>query len=260
MKYNGEYLDLHCGGVDNAFPHHTNEIAQSESYLGHPWCRQWFHVHHLNTDDGKMSKSKGEFLTVSLLEEKGYDPLAYRFFCLQSHYRKALVFSWENLDNAAQAYQKLIKRIAALNPGGGPVDEAVLAEYRARFIQRVGNDLNTALGVTCLYDALKADTSDATRLAILDSFDQVLSLSLQDKAAEERQKAESRMVIDAGSMDTFVIKNANGRATEEIIALFHRRDDAKKAKDFQTADAIRAELNGMGVRFKDIPGGVELLD
>ena len=75
MKYNGEYLDLHCGGIDNAFPHHTNEIAQSESYLGHPWCRQWFHVHHLNTNSGKMSKSSGEFLTVSLLEEKGYDPL-----------------------------------------------------------------------------------------------------------------------------------------------------------------------------------------
>ena len=77
MKYNGEYLDLHCGGVDNAFPHHTNEIAQSESYLGHAWCPQWFHVHHLNTSTGKMSKSKGEFLTVSLLEEKGYDPLIY---------------------------------------------------------------------------------------------------------------------------------------------------------------------------------------
>ena len=118
LKYNGEYLDLHCGGVDNAFPHHTNEIAQSESYLGHPWCTHWFHVHHLNTNHGKMSKSKGEFLTVSLLEEKGYDPLAYRYFCLQSHYRKALVFSWENLDNAAAAYSKLIGRIAALKPGG----------------------------------------------------------------------------------------------------------------------------------------------
>ena len=93
MKYNGEYLDLHCGGIDNAFPHHTNEIAQSEAYLGHKWCNYWFHVLHLNTNTGKMSKSKGEFLTVSLLEEKGYRPLAYRYFCLQSHYRKALVLS-----------------------------------------------------------------------------------------------------------------------------------------------------------------------
>ena len=94
LKHNGEYLDLHCGGIDNAFPHHTNEIAQSESFIGHHWCKQWFHVAHLNTNDGKMSKSKGEFLTVSLLEEKGYDPIAYPYFCLQSHNRTALVFTW----------------------------------------------------------------------------------------------------------------------------------------------------------------------
>ena len=159
MKYNGEYLDLHCGGIDNAFPHHTNEIAQSESYLGHPWCRQWFHVHHLNTNSGKMSKSTGEFLTVSLLEEKGYDPLVYRFFCLQSHYRKGLVFSWENLDNAKAAFDKLIARIAALDPADGAVDEAVLVEYKEKFLQQMGNDLNTSMAVTLLYDALKAKAS-----------------------------------------------------------------------------------------------------
>ena len=126
MKFNGEYLDLHCGGVDNAFPHHTNEIAQSESYLGHPWCPHWCHVAHLNTDHGKMSKSKGEFLTVSLLEEKGYDPLAYRFFCLQSHYRKSLVFTWENLDNATVAYNKLLARIAARRRS---VNIAIVGKY-----------------------------------------------------------------------------------------------------------------------------------
>ena len=114
MKHLGEDLDIHCGGIDNAFPHHTNEIAQSESYLGHKWCNLWMHVLHLNTNDGKMSKSKGEFLTVSLLEQKGYDPLAYRFFCLQSHYRKALVFTWENLDNAQLAYNKLLALLRGL--------------------------------------------------------------------------------------------------------------------------------------------------
>ena len=93
IKHLGEDMDIHCGGIDNAFPHHTNEIAQSEAFLGHKWCNYWFHVHHLNTEGGKMSKSKGEFLTVSLLEEKGYDPLVYRLFCLQSHYRRNLVFS-----------------------------------------------------------------------------------------------------------------------------------------------------------------------
>ena len=187
MKYNGEYLDLHCGGIDNAFPHHTNEIAQSESYLGHPWCPQWCHVAHLNTEGGKMSKSKGEFLTVSLLEQKGYDPLAYRFFCLQSHYRKSLVFTWENLDNAVAAYNKLLAKIAALTPGKGDVDPAALEGLKTRFTKAMNNDLNTSMAVTVLYDVLKAKTTDATKLAALDSFDQVLGLKLTEKAASLRK-------------------------------------------------------------------------
>ena len=134
MKHLGEDLDIHCGGIDNAFPHHTNEIAQSESYLGHKWCNFWFHVLHLNTNSGKMSKSSGEFLTVSLLESKGYDPLVYRLFCLQSHYRKNLVFTYENLDNAAKTYGKLIGRIAALDfDDKTPVDEAALAALKEKF-------------------------------------------------------------------------------------------------------------------------------
>ena len=157
LKYNGEYLDLHCGGVDNAFPHHTNASAQSESYLSHPWCPQWFHVAHLNTNDGKMSKSKGEFLTVSLLEEKGYDPLAYRYFCLQSHYRKALVFTWENLDNAVAAYQKLVARIAALKRSRERfVHQAAFDQYKGKFMQvLMGNDLNTSMGVTAVFDVIE---------------------------------------------------------------------------------------------------------
>ena len=128
MKHLGEYMDIHCGGIDNMFPHHTNEIAQSEAYLGHKWCNYWFHVHHLNDQSGKMSKSKGEFLTVSLLESKGYNPLAYRLFCLQSHYRSPLVFSYEALDQAEGTYKKLKKRIANLEKEGA-VDEAAVAEY-----------------------------------------------------------------------------------------------------------------------------------
>ena len=185
LKHNGEYLDIHCGGVDNAFPHHTNEIAQSEAYLGHPWCKHWMHVAHLNTNDGKMSKSKGEFLTVSLLEEKGYDPLVYRFFCLQSHYRKSLVFTWENLDNAVVAFNKLINRIAALKEEG-EVDSEVFYAYRDKFKEQMGNDLNTSMGVTALYDVLKAKTNDNTKLAILHDYDRVLSLNLMEKAAEKR--------------------------------------------------------------------------
>ena len=249
LKYNGEYLDLHCGGVDNAFPHHTNEIAQSESYLGHPWCPQWFHVHHLNTTTGKMSKSKGEFLTVSLLEEKGYDPLAYRFFCLQSHYRKALVFSWENLDNAQGAYNKLLKKIAALSPEG-QVDEAVFQEYKEKFTQQLGNDLNTSMGVTALYDVLKAKTNDATKLAILDSFDQVLSLSLLAKAAELREKAASQTASSAQGGYT-----VTGEGDPAIDALVMQRYEAKKAKNFAEADRIRDELKAQGIEIVDAKDG-----
>ena len=250
MKYNGEYLDLHCGGIDNAFPHHTNEIAQSESYLGHPWCPQWFHVAHLNTSHGKMSKSKGEFLTVSLLEEKGYDPLAYRFFCLQSHYRKALVFSWENLDNAAAAYSKLIAKIAALDPADGSVDSAVLQEYKDKFIQQVGNDLNTSMGVTALYDALKAKANDATKLAILDSFDTVLSLSLLKKAASVREANAKAQSAKAEGGYT-----VTGEGDPAIDALVLQRYEAKKAKNFAEADRIRDELKAQGIEITDTKEG-----
>ncbi len=248
MKYNGEYLDLHCGGVDNAFPHHTNEIAQSESYLGHGWCPQWFHVHHLNTPEGKMSKSKGEFLTVSLLEKNGYDPLAYRYFCLQSHYRKALVFTWENLDNAAAAYGKLLNRIAALQPGGD-VDAAVCQDYKDKFLQQMGNDLNTSMGITAVFDALKAKTNDATKLAMIGEFDRVLSLSLLEKAAQLREKA-AQAVQSGGS--GYVI---TGEGDPEIDALVLQRYEAKKAKNFAEADRIRDELNARGIELTDVKGG-----
>ena len=250
MKYNGEYLDLHCGGVDNAFPHHTNEIAQSESFLGHPWCSHWFHVHHLNTNDGKMSKSKGEFLTVSLLEEKGYDPLAYRYFCLQSHYRKALVFTWENLDNAVAAYNKLVSRIAALTPGGD-VDRAVFDQYRERFLQQVGNDLNTSMAVTAVFDVLKAQTSDATKLALIGDFDQVLSLSLLEKAAALRERAAQAKTAQAGGGEYTV----TGEGDPEIDALVLKRYEAKKAKNFAEADRIRDELKAQGIEITDTKGG-----
>ena len=251
MKHLGEYMDIHCGGVDNAFPHHTNEIAQSESYLGHPWCPQWFHVHHLNDPAGKMSKSKGEFLTVSLLEEKGYDPLVYRFFCLQSHYRKGLVFSWENLDNAAGAYGKLIRRIAALDPGQGTADPAVLGQYREKFLELVGNDLNTSLGVTALYDALKVNANDATRLALLADFDQVLGLSLLEKAAAKRE-ADAKAQASASTSGGIVI---TGEGDPDIDALVLRRAEAKKAKDFAEADRIRDELKAQGIEVTDTKDG-----
>ena len=253
MKYNGEYLDLHCGGIDNAFPHHTNEIAQSESYLGHAWCPHWFHVLHLNTNDGKMSKSKGEFLTVSLLEEKGYDPLAYRFFCLQSHYRKILVFSWENLDNAQGTYQKLIAKIAALKPSEEAIDEAAVAALREKFNKALGNDLNTSLAVTALYDVLKYQTNDSTKLFVLDDFDKVLGLDLLKKAEKARKKAAAA----AQSGGEFNIISESGEKDEAVEAMILARRDAKKAKNFAEADRIRDELKEKGIEVTDIAGGAK---
>ncbi len=251
LKHNGEYLDLHCGGIDNAFPHHTNEIAQSESYLGHPWCPQWFHVHHLNTSSGKMSKSKGEFLTVSLLEEKGYDPLAYRFFCLQSHYRKSLVFTWENLDNAQGAYNKLIAKVAALTPGDGPVDQEIFAQQKEKFLKAMGNDLNTSLGITALYDALKVKANDATKLALLGDFDQVLSLDLLAKGASKRAE-DAKAKASAQAAGGFVI---TGEGDPAVDALVLQRAEAKKAKNWAEADRIRDELKAQGIEVTDTKDG-----
>ena len=255
MKHLGEDLDIHCGGIDNAFPHHTNEIAQSESYLGHKWCNWWMHVLHLNTQTGKMSKSSGEFLTVSLLEEKGYDPLSYRFFCLQSHYRKALVFTWENLDNAQLAYQKLIARIAGLKPGDGPVDEEVFAAQTEKFKGAMDNDLNTSLAVTCLYDALKVKANDATKLALIESFDRVLSLSLLEKAEKKREELSRQAAAPAAGAG-FSIISESGEEDPAVSEKIEARRAAKKAKDFALADQIRDELKAQGIELTDIPNGV----
>ena len=250
MKYLGEYLDIHCGGVDNAFPHHTNEIAQSEAYLGHKWCNNWFHVLHLNDARGKMSKSKGDFLTVSLLEEKGYDPLAYRLFCLQSHYRKPLVFSFENLDNAAGAYTKLINRIAAI-PAEGEVDMEVFEAQKKAFIEAVGNDLNTSLGLTAVYDVLKLKVNGNTKRAIIGDFDKVLSLDLlaaAEKANKAKAAAEEPKQADHGLSDEEVA---------EIESLIAQRTEARKAKNWAEADRIRDALAAKGVVVKDTKDGIQ---
>jgi len=207
---------------------------------------------HLNTASGKMSKSKGEFLTVSLLEEKGYDPLCYRLFCLQSHYRRNLVFTWENLDNAAGTYQKLIAKVAALKNDGGEIDNEAVAVLRERFNAALGNDLNTSLAVTALYDVLKYKTNDATKLFLLDDFDKVLSLDLIKKADEVRKRAAAAAKPTAG---IYSILAEDGSEDAEVTAKIQARYEAKKAKNFAEADRIRDELKAQGIEITDIPGG-----
>ena len=234
MKHLGEYMDIHCGGIDNMFPHHTNEIAQTESFTGHKWCNYWFHVHHLNDERGKMSKSKGGFLTVSKLEEDGYDPIVYRMFCLQSHYRKPLVFKEEILNQVADTYKKLKKRIAALSTEGD-VDEAALKEWHDKFASEVGNDINTSMGITLVYDVLKSDMSDAAKRAVIEDFDRVLSLDLLKEEKDDEVDDE---------------------LTSFVEAKIAERAEAKKNKDFAKADAIRDELLAKGIAIKDTREGV----
>ena len=243
MKNNGEYLDIHCGGIDNAFPHHTNEIAQSEAYLGHKWCNYWFHVLHLNTNSGKMSKSKGEFLTVSLLEEKGYKPVVYRFFCLQSHYRKSLVFSWENLDNAVVAYNKLVEKIAPLTKEKvGDIDKAEYDRLMGAFNDALGNDINTAMGITVIYDVLKSKANAATKLALINEFDKVMGLDLIANAKEA-----------ANPVGDSVLDVPN-----EVMELVEQRKAARKDKNFALADELRDKIAALGYEVKETRQGTEI--
>lgn len=232
IKYLGEKLDIHCGAEDAIFPHHTNEIAQSEAYLGiHPWCKYWVHYGFLNNKNGKMSKSSGEFLTVSLLEEKGYNPLSYRYLCLNSYYHNQLTFDFDILSGAEKAYLKLKSRISKL--GSSEVDDSKYEEYLSKFKNYIEDDLNTSNMITLVYDILK-DTSvnDGTKKKLIEKFDEVLSLDL--------------LKVDEVSSE---------HDDEEILKKIELRNEAKKNKDFVTADAIRDELLEQGVRLIDTREG-----
>ena len=229
-KYLGEYLDIHCGGVDNIFPHHTNEIAQSEAFLGHKWCNYWFHVEHLNDKNGKMSKSNGEFLTVDTLINHGYNPLSYRYFVLSSHYQKPLEFTYENLDGAENAYLKLKARIAKLSKDG-ELNQTDFDNFKQEFMNAMDDNLNTSLALTVIYDVLKSDTNDFTKRAIIEDFDKVLSLDL----LKEEEKKE---------VDEEYIQNK-----------INERREAKANKDFALADKIRDDLLSEGIKLIDTREG-----
>ena len=230
IKNLGEYLDIHGGGVDNIFPHHTNEIAQSEAYLGHKWCNYWFHNEHLLTDEGKMSKSNGDILTVSKLIEQGYDPLAYRLMVLNSHYRKQLLFTYDSLNQNEATLKKLRTRISNISKDG-EVDNVLFTKYDDRFKAELENDLNTANALTVLYELLKDnELNGATKLELIKSFDKVLGLDL----IPEEQTSE---------LDT------------EIKSLIEKRAQAKKNKDFALADSIRDDLLSKGIELVDTREG-----
>ena len=232
QKAFGEYLDIHSGGVDLIFPHHTNEIAQSEAYLGHEWCHYWIHNEYLNDQSGKMSKSNGEYLTLDVLISKGYDPLAYRYFCLGSHYRKQLTFTYDSLDGAENAYKKLKNKIALLDRTPN-LKEGKLDFYQSKFKEAIENDFNTSMMLTILYDVLKDDElTDFTKLYLVEDFDKVLGLDLIEDYRDD--------LVD-----------------EEIEKKIIERDLAKKEKDFAKADQIRDELLEQGIKLVDTREGTK---
>ena len=231
IKNLGEHLDIHCGGVDNIFPHHTNEIAQSEAYLGHKWCNYWVHGEHLNDKSGKMSKSKGDILTVSTLEKEGYNPLSYRYMCLESHYRKPLLFTYEALGQAENAYKKVKNRVSLLKDEG-ELDEGTVNTYLDKFKDALSDDMNTAMALTVLYEVLKLDTSDKTKKQLVMEFDKVLSLDL--------------LKDDIIDID------------QRIVKLIEKRNEAKKNKDYAEADRIRDYLESIGFRLIDSREGTTI--
>ena len=233
LKNLGKKLDIHCGAVDNIFPHHTNEIAQSESYTGEKWCNYWVHMEFLNDQTGKMSKSKGEFLTLTTLIDKGYNPLAYRMFCLQSHYRKQLEFSYQALDNTQIAYFKLLNKIKAIKSDDSLVNEEFVSNKNKQFKEALANDLNTSFALTILFDVLKAEVSNNTKLELIKKFDQVLSLDLlkKEEISEDLQ--------------------------QYIEQKIEERNQAKKEKNYQLADQIRNELLEQNIILKDTREGTK---
>ena len=232
IKYLGEHLDIHGGGVDNIFPHHTNEIAQSEAYLGHKWCNYWFHNEHLMDESGKMSKSKGAILSVSRLIDEGYNPLAFKLMCLMSNYRRQLVFSYDILKQVEGVYDKLKNRILSINDIG-QFDTTKFNYYTDKFKEELSNDLNTANGVTLIYDLLKDDSVNGhTKIEIINDFDKVFSLDLTKK--------RNNTSLD---MDKYI----KDKIEERRIAKMNR--------NYELSDSIRDELLSKGVILTDTRDG-----
>lgn len=236
IKYLGENIDIHCGGIDHIPVHHTNEIAQSEAALGHKWVNYWVHGEFLVLDGGKMSKSSGDFLTVSRLVEEGFSPLDYRYFCLQSRYRKQLVFSFESLDDARKGYRALKKKIATIisNVDNNlPIDNSKLEIYIKKFKDQISDDLNIANAFTVLNEVIKdANLNNNEKTSLIEEFDKVLSL------------------------DLMIIEKEPVNVDEELInRLLEERNEARKSKNYGRADEIRNELLNMNIEILDTKEG-----
>lgn len=226
IKHLGEKLDIHMGAEDAIFPHHTNEIAQSEAYLDHKWCNYWVHLSFLNVNNSKMSKSKGDILRVSDLKKNGYNPFSYRLFILNTYYHKQVNFSFDALDRAEISLKKLKNKIKNINVEG-TFDNSTFNEWDFKFKEFISDDLNTANAITLLYDLLKNnDVNGTTKIKLIESWDKVFSLDL--------------LVDDNKTTDN-----------KDILLLIEERNIAKKNKDYIKADSIRDNLEKQGIKLID---------
>ena len=227
--YLGPFFDIHCGGEDHITIHHTNEIAQTEACYGTRLANFWMHGYFLQLDEERMSKSSGEFLRLQSLIERGYDPLAYRFFLLSAHYRAKLNFNWESLDGANKALDRL--RLAAYEWGKpGQVNQ----NYLDDFTRQINDDLNLPRAMAVTWDLARSDLSPATKKATLLEFDKILGLNL----AQWQPVAEA---IPAG-----------------LQALLEERQQARQEKRWQDADRIRQQISDAGYELEDTPQGPRL--
>lgn len=234
MKYLGEQFDIHCGGTDHISVHHTNEIAQSEAATGKPWVRWWCHGEFLLDETGKMSKSKGEFLTLNFLEKQGYDADDYRYFCLGAHYRSQLRFSFEALDHARTSRKNLISRVLELKRSGEPLPPGPEAsEYLGRFEQHAGEDLNMPRCLSELWGLVKdSSIPPQQRLAAAYQMDTILAVGIREAEQPE-----------AGELD------------EELKELILQREEARRRKEYSRADELRDILLERGIEIQDTPSG-----
>jgi cysteinyl-tRNA synthetase len=230
MKYLGETIDIHTGGIDHIPVHHTNELAQSEAATGKQFVRFWMHGEFLLINEGKMAKSLGNFITLKTLEEQGYEPLVYRMFCLSSHYRSKLNFSLEALDGAKNNWEKLKMKYLELGDETGEVN----AESIAKFTEAVNNDLNMPQALAVVWELLKAEIGNADKKATLLEMDKVLGLDLAGLKAETNNvSADAQRLLD-------------------------ERISARAEKNWQKADELRDAIIAMGYEIEDTPEGAKL--
>lgn len=232
-KYLGDTFDIHTGGVDHIPVHHENEIAQSEALVGHKTVDYWMHVEFMQVDGGKMSKSLKNTYTVSELEQKGYSAMAFRYFCLNTHYRKKLNFTFEGMDAAKTAYNRLLAAVHS-HKGRKSFDEEAVKKYDELFTQAINDDINIPLGLGVLWNMLKEKPSQAIYDLAM-KFDKVLGLALDTESAPEKVEAP-----------------------EEVIKLAELRLKARKDKDWAQSDVLREQISKLGYQIIDKKDGYDI--